>query len=347
MAVYYACTDRAVPAGGIKVIYRHVDILNRNEIEAYVLHERPGFRCTWFPNDTAIRYWTSASDTKRVPLGQRVRWRLGLRIATPPRERLHLTRPPELPLDRGDHLVLPEGFGPGLAEIAPGVAKAIFNQNAYRTFHGWQLDLELARNPYVHPDVRAVVAISDDNRRYLELAFPHMDVARLHYSYDPVAFPFARSGRRQLAYMPRKNPQDAEQVLMMLRLRGVLDDWTITPIDGMNEGEVAKVLGESSVFLSFGHPEGCPLPPAEAMLAGAIVVGYHGMGGREYVRSEHAYPIPVGDVRAFVETAERVLREDPRALDATAERAATFIRETYPPEREEAEVLAFWRDLLS
>lgn len=347
MAVYYACTDRAAPAGGIKVIYRHVDLLNRNGIEAYVLHERPPFRCTWFPNETQIRYWTSERAQARPPLGERVRGRLGLPVATPPRERLHLTRPPELPLRPYDVLVLPEGFGPGLAEIAPGVPKVIFNQNAYRTFHGWPLDLERERSPYLHPEVRAVVAISDDNRRYLELAFPDAHVVRLHYSYDPRTFPFARDGRRQVAYMPRKNAHDAAQVLLMLRLRGVLDDWTVAAIDGVDEEEVARVLRESSVFLSFGHPEGCPLPPAEAMLAGAVVVGYHGMGGREYLRPEHAYPVDVGDIRAFVETAESVLRQDPERLDATAERAAAFVRETYPPEREEAEVVAFWRDLLA
>lgn len=344
MAVYYACTDRAAPAGGIKVIYRHVDLLVRNGIEAYVLHERPPFRCTWFPNQTPIRYWTS-ENASAPPLRDRLRRRLGSATAPAQRERLHLTRPPEIDFSEDDILVVPEGFGPGLAEVAPGVPKVIFNQNAYRTFHGYPLDLEPGRAPYVHPDVRAVVAISEDNERYLRLAFPEARIVRLHYSYDPQTFPFARSGRRQVAYMPRKNAHDAAQVLLMLRLRGVLDAWDVVAIDGMGEAEVSNVLRDSSVFLSFGHPEGCPLPPAEAMLAGAVVVGYHGMGGREYLRPEHAYPIDVGDIRAFVETAEQVLRREPAELDETAAAAAAFVRERYPPEREEAELLAFWGDL--
>jgi hypothetical protein len=346
MAVYYACTDRAAPAGGIKVLYRHVDLLVRNGIEAYVLHERPPFRCTWFPNRTPIRYWTSEAHATPAPLRERLRRRLGSSAPPPARERLHLTRPPEIELDRGEVLVLPEGFGPGLAEIAAGVPKVIFNQNAYRTFHGYPLDLDRARAPYVHPDVRAVVAISEDNERYLRLAFPDAPIVRLHYSYDPVAFPFVRNGRRQVAYMPRKNAHDAAQVLLVLRLRGALDGWEVVAIDGMAEPEVSQVLRDSSVFLSFGHPEGCPLPPAEAMLAGAVVVGYHGMGGREYMRPEHAFPVDVGDIRAYVETAEDVLSREPAELDDTAAAAADFIRKTYPPEREEAELLAFWADLL-
>jgi glycosyltransferase involved in cell wall biosynthesis len=345
MTVYYACTDRAVPAGGVKVIYRHVDILNRNGIEAYVLHERPPFRCSWFPNSTPVRYWTSEASPAHPAIRTRVRARLGFRDRAGPRERLHVTRPAELPLDADDVLVLPEGFGPRLAEIAPGVSKVIFNQNAYRTFHGWPLDLARVQSPYLAPEVRAVVAISEDNRRYLQLAFPDLNIVRLHYSYDPAVFPFVRNGRRQLAYMPRKNSHDAAQVLLMLRLRGALDGWSVAPIDGVTEAEVSEVLQESSVFLSFGHPEGCPLPPAEAMLAGAVVVGYHGMGGREYLRSEHAYPIETGDITAFVQTCERLLREDPAQLDETAERAAAFIQKMYSPEREEAEVVAFWREL--
>jgi glycosyltransferase involved in cell wall biosynthesis len=268
------------------------------------------------------------------------------RVANPPRERLHVTRRPELRLTADDFLVLPEGFGPTLAEVAPGIPKVIFNQNAYRTFHGWPLDLERSRSPYVHPEVRAVVCVSEDNRRYLELAFPDTRIVRIHYSYDPRTFAYARGGERRVAYMPRKNVRDATQVLLMLRFRGALGGWQVTAIDGVDETEVARSLRQSSVFLSFGHPEGCPLPPAEAMLAGAIVVGYHGMGGREYLQPEHAYPVDVGDIRAFVDTADRVLRQDPRALDATAERAAAVIRAEYPPEREEAEVVAFWRDLL-
>jgi hypothetical protein len=251
-------------------------------------------------------------------------------------------------LGADDVLVLPEGFGPGLAGIAPGIRKAIFNQNAYRTFHGYPANLEPEQTPYLHPDVLAVITISEDNRRYVGLAFPTVNVVRLHYSYDPVAFPFRAKKARRLAYMPRKNSFDAHQVLSILRLRGVLKGWEVTVIDGMSEAQTSAVLQEASIFLSFGHPEGCPLPPAEAMLAGAIVIGYHGMGGREYFKTEHAFPIDVGDISAFAETAESVLAEfdvDDSRLRALAERAAAYIRATYPPEQEEREVVALWRSL--
>jgi hypothetical protein len=50
MAIYYRCPDKDYPVGGIRVIYSHVDILNRNGFPAFVLHHYHPFRCTWFEN---------------------------------------------------------------------------------------------------------------------------------------------------------------------------------------------------------------------------------------------------------------------------------------------------------
>ena len=52
--VYFCAPDWNVPAGGIRVFYRHVDILNEAGIPAAVLHRRAGFRCTWFENHTRV-----------------------------------------------------------------------------------------------------------------------------------------------------------------------------------------------------------------------------------------------------------------------------------------------------
>ena len=57
-----------------------------------------------------------------------------------------------------------------------------------------------------------------------------------------------------------------------------------------SEAAVADILRESQVFLSFGHPEGFGLPPAEALACGCLVIGYHGGGGREYFGPAGAYP---------------------------------------------------------
>ena len=52
----FICDDVNTPTGGIKQIYRQVDVLNANGFNAYVLHRHYGFKCTWFANETQIAY---------------------------------------------------------------------------------------------------------------------------------------------------------------------------------------------------------------------------------------------------------------------------------------------------
>ena len=55
-AIYFLCPDHDVPVGGIKVIYEQVDMLVDEGLQAFVLHNKSGFRCSWFQNETSIRY---------------------------------------------------------------------------------------------------------------------------------------------------------------------------------------------------------------------------------------------------------------------------------------------------
>ena len=52
--VYLLAPDYDRPSGGVRIMYRHVDILNDAGVRARVLHHRRGFRCTWFANETAV-----------------------------------------------------------------------------------------------------------------------------------------------------------------------------------------------------------------------------------------------------------------------------------------------------
>jgi glycosyltransferase involved in cell wall biosynthesis len=59
----------------------------------------------------------------------------------------------------------------------------------------------------------------------------------------------------------------------------------------MTPDDVAKTLGTCHLFLATGFPEGCPLPPLEAMASGCIVTGFAGYGGWDYMRqaAENGY----------------------------------------------------------
>lgn len=46
--IFIYCSNTNAKIGGIKQLYRHVDVLNRNGFKAYILHSEKGFRCSWF-----------------------------------------------------------------------------------------------------------------------------------------------------------------------------------------------------------------------------------------------------------------------------------------------------------
>ena len=50
----------------------------------------------------------------------------------------------------------------------------------------------------------------------------------------------------------------------------------------MQHEEVASALQRPCCFFSCGHPEGFGLPLAEAIACGCLVVGYHGLAGRDF-----------------------------------------------------------------
>lgn len=89
----------------------------------------------------------------------------------------------------------------------------------------------------------------------------------------------------KIAYMPRKNKALVSQIKRIIHARNLKDKnikWI--SIDGLDHQGVAGLLRESHIFLASGFPEGCPLPPLEAMACGCLVVGYAGLGGWDYMR---------------------------------------------------------------
>lgn len=308
--IYMFCPDNQTPTGGVKVIYRHVDLLNASGVDAVVVHEEPGFRVEWFDNDTRV---TSRS---------------------------------EVTLHSSGIAVLPEVYGPDASDYAPGMRKVIFNQSGSLTFHDYPQDGAPSRTPYLDPEVIACFGISERVVRYLEHTFPMMPVFRVSWSVDAELFRPAPARLRQIAFMPRKHPEEAREVFNILRYRGVLDGYAVVPLDGLTEAEVAAALSESLFFFSFGYPEGLPLPPAEAMAAGCVVIGYHGWGGEEFFDPGICHPVPNGDVLAFAKTAEEVIlraREDGESVRAQGDRAREYVISKYSREREAEALIAAWR----
>ena len=343
MTVYYLCPEHKHPVGGVKVIYRHVDILNKHGIPAYVVHKTSGFRVSWFQNETPIVYWRNSSLD---------------RLSAKLRRRLDAQAVVDIPIRGGPHgrigakdvLVIPENYGPGMANAyGRGIKKVILNQNCYLTFKGYAWDQSRRITPYQHPDVLATLVNSQDGEAYLRHTFPEMPLFRFRLSIDPDRFAYQGEKKRQICFSRIKNQSDALQVVNILKFRGVLKDFELVPFINVPQDEVARILRESLLFLSFGYPEGFGLPAAEALSCGCVVIGFHGGGGREFFKPEFSYPIEQGDIIAFAQTVEAVIREyrrNPMGILEKGKAASEFIHENYSAGLEEREVVGAWCEIL-
>jgi hypothetical protein len=311
--VFYLCSDSDRPVGGNRTIYRHVDVLNSAGISAVVTHHKSGFACSWFDHQTPV------IGSKAVTLTPR------------------------------DILVVPEFYGPSLAKLPVGPRVVIFNQNAYGTFGGVRTASPGA--PYRDIlGIEAILVVSKDNEDYLRYAFPEMRIERVRNVVDGRIFYPGKAAGRRVAVMPRRRAADCAQVLHLLRTRGCLEKWEVIRIEGCSERETADVMRSCAIFLSFSEREGFGMPPAEAMACGCYVVGFTGMGGREFFDPTTSSPVEEGDILAFAKAAEKALLADHKEVHSMRTRALAASRRIlaeYSPEHQRDDLLRFFDSLLA
>src|SRR4051794_39215037 len=131
--IYVFAPDLSHPLGGMRMLYRHVDILNANGFQSYIVHSSRNFAIDWFQYSTAVLHG-------------------------------------RVEMNKEDIAVFSEIGGLKIADWAAGKRKVIFNQNAYYTFVRYPLEGKV-KSPYTHPEVVAGMVVSQDSREYLEHVF--------------------------------------------------------------------------------------------------------------------------------------------------------------------------------
>lgn len=314
--MYYLTPDQNSPHGGIRVNYRHVDLLNAAGIEAKVLHSRPGFRCDWFIHDTRT---VSAK---------------------------------EVGLNATDILVIPEYYATGLHLLPPEPRKIVFNQGPYHTFDRIPFTETKAGAPYTEIlHVVAMLTVSDDGAALLGHTFPTIPIHQARAVIDSRLFhPATTLPGRRLAYLPRRRAQEREQLFHVLRSHGTLDGWELLPIDGVTEQRTGELMRGSAIFLSFSEREGFGLPPAEAMASGCYVVGFTGLGGRDYFDPAYCTPVPESDLLAYATAVDDAIRRyeaDPESLAKAGRTASERVLDRYHENGLREDLLAVYGPLLN
>lgn len=201
----------------------------------------------------------------------------------------------ELSLRPGDYWIVPEGWPNALAPgLKSGAENVVYAQN-WAYVHGnlpegsfWdQLPVKFwAVSEPVAQFVKATTG------REAPVLRPAINPGLFYPPKRNLSSPLKEGERPVIAWMPRKNPALARQIRNILEARLRLSG-TAPPawleISGKSLEEVAALMRQAHIFLATGFPEGCPLPPLEAMASGLIVCGFAGFGGWDYMR-----PAPPG-----------------------------------------------------
>ncbi len=184
-------------------------------------------------------------------------------------------------LRAGDILLVPEGWVNAVSlGVQAGCRVFVYCQNWAYLFHGlppavrWQ-DLPVSW-----------LAVSDPVAWYMEQVLRKKPVVIRPAIDTEMFYPSSSLPEKpiRVAFMPRKNKALAEQIMRIFAERNPKLSLEWVAIDKLDQNGVAQKLRSSHIFLVSGFPEGCPLPPLEAMASGCFCVGFTGFGGLDYMR---------------------------------------------------------------
>jgi hypothetical protein len=308
--IIYFCVPENRPSGGIKYLLRHSNLINNMPgygigSAIHVLN-RPDFVPAW-----------------EIP---------------------HVLKPDNRFNRYTDLIVLPEIMVDDTAPIlqTSRVRYSILVQNGFYAVQGAS---EMARLAELYGGAISIVSTSAEITATLRAVFPGLKppIFNVNYAFDRGVFSGGSEKRNLITYMPRKLRYHSRMVLRHLWGRD-RRGWEVQPIDGLDEAGVVALLKASRIFLSFSDLEGFGLPPVEAALLGNKVIGYTGVGGREYFEPPLFEPIAHGDFLSYALAVEREIARQTEQADATnAEFAIPIAKlaERYSPANEMRGLEAF------
>lgn len=283
MAITYLCPAEKKASGGVKVLYRHSEMLSANGFESYIFHPKyPNFSCTWFSHNASFRKITpqilgvfnrndQISKFKHSGYGD-------------------------------DFIVIPEIWAAkfGVQCLDVGLNYAIFVQNGYFILNGKEEFTESDLKK-VYENSHLIMSISSDTSEMISLTYPRISKKKIIRLLPSVSSLFKIGAKENIiTYMPRKLSDHAAKICFYMQDH-LPENWKMLPIHNKNEQEVASILAKSSIFLSFCDQEGFGLPPLEAAFSGNIVVGYTGQGAKEYFYKPLFREVQNGDFKKYIE----------------------------------------------
>ncbi|RWR04650.1 glycosyltransferase family 1 protein [Paenirhodobacter populi] len=336
----FLCPDRRTASGGIAVIYDTVVTLRRLGYDAAVVHNSANAGYPDYADAPQLFYTLEWRKVWASGIGVRAGLRERCRLLIERFRGGHLSR---LDLRPSDVIVTPEYMLAETMGAFPEQEIGVFVQNpfSFQKAHAHALsqgnDIRKRAKWFI-----GVSGVCHDQFDLLGIREAH----HLPVSMKPEEFPFGAEKDDLITYMPRKRPVEAKLIVEALSGRGHIGGYRIEPLENLPRAEIAARLRRSRFFISLQKAESIGFPAAEAMAAGCIVVGYTGLGGREYFTDELGIPVTEDDTAGLVRALEMAVAEyatDPTRLDDMRTRASAEINRRFSRVAFDEALRAVWK----
>jgi len=293
--------------GGIKTIFRHVEMLAAAGMDA-VVAIKEGTRPAWFESTAPLREIENRS------------------------------------FRRSDILVFPEDQ-PALLNVFRGVPlhKVVFCQNPYALAGGQGLG---TLEPEIAGRFRTFLACSLGMAGFIARYFPYDTISVAPAFADERVFGPGEKAR-VIACMPRKRPAELTVIRGLFeRIHPGAAGWAWRLLETATEEEAAAALGRASVFLSLARLEASSLTILEAMASGCLVAGFTGIGPREYTGPTNGLWVDEDDCEAAAHALARAaaMAEAAGGEAALLRHGALATAAQWSHAHFTRALLGFWRD---
>ena len=294
--IIYLTHAEKKPSGGAKIIYRHSEIINNlKKYKSEVLHIKKTHTSKLrislkkrfkLPKETVFGWqFNDIKPAKNFTYN----W---FDHSVKCRNNFNFKK-------NNDFIVIPEIFAHLALELSLNfkIGYAIFVQNGF-VINSTNDENKLTA---AYDKAQFILSYSNTITKCLTLKFPKIKnkIVKISYSLNLQKLN-SNKKKNLITYMSRKLPSHSNLVVNFLKSK-LPKNWKIQDLNNLTEMETYKILSQSKIFMSFSNFEGLPLPPAEAALAGNLVIGYTGEGGNDYWYRPIFKKINQGDICEFVE----------------------------------------------
>lgn len=163
----------------------------------------------------------------------------------------------------------------------------------------------------VYKECLGVITVSRYIADGVNLLFkvPSTKIHRVHNIVDPMFINYNPEFKKNeiLVHIKRQNSSNG----MLYKILSTRYDWNVRVVENFTLKQMAAAMETAKIFLFLCNEngEGFGMPPVEAALSGCKVIGYSGIGGKEFFDEPLFTEIEYNDINRFVVEVDHWVKE--------------------------------------